>query len=62
MVDPMHDDHDHDQDHDHDHGSHLSDMELRVRALESILIEKGYSGAWTDARFCKNPGARRARS
>jgi nitrile hydratase subunit alpha len=36
----MHDDHDHD--HDHDHGSHLSDMELRVRALESILIEKGY--------------------
>jgi nitrile hydratase len=25
-----------------DHGSHLSDMELRVRALESILIEKGY--------------------
>jgi nitrile hydratase subunit alpha len=27
---------------DHDHGSHLSDMELRVRALESILIEKGY--------------------
>ena len=34
----MHDDHDH----DHDHGSHLSDMELRVRALESILVEKGY--------------------
>jgi nitrile hydratase subunit alpha len=34
----MHDDHDH----DHHHGSHLSDMELRVRALESILIEKGY--------------------
>ena len=27
---------------DHGHGSHLSDMELRVRALESILIEKGY--------------------
>lgn len=40
MVRPMHDDHDHG--HDHDHGSHLSDMELRVRALESILIEKGY--------------------
>jgi nitrile hydratase subunit alpha len=34
----MHDDHDH----DHEHGSHLSDMELRVRALESILVEKGY--------------------
>jgi nitrile hydratase len=28
--------------HDHDHGSHLSDVELRVRALESILVEKGY--------------------
>jgi nitrile hydratase subunit alpha len=29
-------------DHDHDHGSPLSDIELRVRALETILIEKGY--------------------
>jgi nitrile hydratase len=28
--------------HDHDHGSHLSDLELRVRTLESILVEKGY--------------------
>lgn len=28
-------------DHDHDH-SHLSDTELRVRALETILTEKGY--------------------
>jgi len=28
--------------HDHDHGSHLSAMELRVRALESILVAKGY--------------------
>jgi nitrile hydratase len=36
----MHDDHD--QDHGHEHGSHLSDMDLRVRALESILTEKGY--------------------
>jgi nitrile hydratase subunit alpha len=36
MVNHMHDEH------DHDHGSHLSDMELRVRALESILIDKGY--------------------
>jgi nitrile hydratase len=33
--------HDHDHDHDHDH-SHLSAIELRVRALESILVEKGY--------------------
>ena len=29
-------------DHDHDHGSDLSDIELRVRALETILVEKGY--------------------
>jgi nitrile hydratase len=29
-------------DHDHDHGSELSEMQLRVRALESVLTEKGY--------------------
>src|SRR4051812_37956831 len=29
-------------DHDHEHGSELSDTELRVRALETILTEKGY--------------------
>ena len=29
-------------DHDHNHGSELSEMELRVRALETILVEKGY--------------------
>src|ERR671910_268370 len=39
--------HDHRQGHGHDHDqpddhSHLSDVELRVRALESILVEKGY--------------------
>lgn len=34
--------HHHDHDHDHDHGSELSEMQLRVRALESILTEKGY--------------------
>jgi nitrile hydratase len=28
--------------HDHDDHSHLSETELRVRALESILVEKGY--------------------
>jgi nitrile hydratase len=28
--------------HDHPEGSHLSEMELRVRALESLLVEKGY--------------------
>ncbi len=32
----------HDHNHNHDHGSELSDMQLRVRALESILTEKGY--------------------
>jgi len=33
-----------DHHHDHDHGeySELSDVELRVRALESLLTEKGY--------------------
>jgi nitrile hydratase subunit alpha len=31
----MHDEH-------NEHGSHLSEIELRVRALESILVEKGY--------------------
>src|SRR5438552_15925080 len=28
--------------HDHDHGSELSETQLRVRALETILTEKGY--------------------
>ncbi len=31
-----------DDHHDHDHGSELSDLQLRVRALETILTEKGY--------------------
>src|SRR3954468_21424275 len=35
----MNDDHHHHHEHDH---SELSDIELRVRALESILVEKGY--------------------
>ena len=38
-------DHDHDHDHEHEHeheGSELSPMDLRVRALESLLVEKGY--------------------
>jgi nitrile hydratase len=29
-------------DHDDDHDNHLSEMDLRVRALESLLVEKGY--------------------
>jgi nitrile hydratase len=32
----------HDDDHHHDHGSELSEMQLRVRALETVLTEKGY--------------------
>jgi hypothetical protein len=28
--------------HNHDHRSALSEIELRVRALETLLIEKGY--------------------
>lgn len=34
--------HHHDHHHDHDHDGALSPMDLRVRALESILVEKGY--------------------
>jgi nitrile hydratase subunit alpha len=34
--------HIHDHDHDHDHGSELGEMQLRVRALETILTEKHY--------------------
>ena len=35
-------DHDHDHKDGHGHGSELSDTDLRVRALETILTEKGY--------------------
>jgi nitrile hydratase subunit alpha len=31
----------HEHEHDHER-SHLSEMELRVRALESVLRQKGY--------------------
>lgn len=39
----LHGDHDH-HDHDHHHGdmSDLAEVDLRVRALESLLVEKGY--------------------
>ena len=33
---------DHHHDHDHEEGSALSDTVLRVRALETLLVEKGY--------------------
>ena len=43
MSQHHHDHHEHDHDHDHGHGgSELSEMDLRVRALESLLAEKGY--------------------
>jgi nitrile hydratase len=32
----------HDHGHHHDHASDLSEMQLRTRALETILLEKGY--------------------
>jgi nitrile hydratase subunit alpha len=38
MRKPMPDDHTH----SHPHGSELSEMEVRVRALETVLVEKGY--------------------
>jgi Nitrile hydratase, alpha chain len=34
--------HDHHHDHDHEEHSELTDIAARVRALESILIDKGY--------------------
>jgi nitrile hydratase len=37
-----HDGHDHEHDHGRAHGSAFSDPELRVKALESLLVEKGY--------------------
>ena len=38
----MPDDHAHPHSHDHAPGSELSEMDVRVRALETILTEKGY--------------------
>ena len=34
--------HDHEHDDDRPHGSELSEMQLRMRALETVLAEKGY--------------------
>jgi nitrile hydratase subunit alpha len=42
-MNEAHHHHHHGHGHHHDHkGSELSDIELRVRALESVLVEKGY--------------------
>src|SRR5258708_6666339 len=35
-------DHGHHHEHGHEHGSELSETQLRVRALETVLTEKGY--------------------
>src|SRR5215475_10851862 len=39
--DDDHDDHHHHDDPDHPHDAPLTDVQLRVRALESLLTEKG---------------------
>ena len=36
-----HDRHDHGHHHDHAERTHLDEMELRVRAIETLLTEKG---------------------
>jgi nitrile hydratase len=41
MHEPEHHDHDHDHGHEHE-TSTLSPLELRVRALETVLTQKGY--------------------
>lgn len=45
MANSNHDDHHGHHHHSHNEGSELSEMDLRVRALESLLIEKGYVDA-----------------
>ena len=42
MHEHEHDHDDHDHDHDHSAGSELSAMDRRVKALETILVQKGY--------------------
>ena len=37
-----HDDHDHHHDHDHEHGSELSEMQVRVRALDEAALCGGW--------------------
>src|SRR5258705_7725055 len=39
---PHGNDQEHGHGHDHEHGSELSETQLRVRALETVLTEKGY--------------------
>ena len=35
-----HHEHDHDHEHEGEHGAPLSDLQLRVKALESLLVDK----------------------
>jgi len=46
--------HAHDHEDDHEHGSELSETQLRVRALESILSEKGYIDTAAIDRIVEN--------
>ena len=32
----------HHHDHDHDHDNHFTAIEARVKALETLMVEKGY--------------------
>jgi len=41
QVGHAHDSHDHDHGHEHDHQAVPSDLNLRVKALESLLVDKG---------------------
>lgn len=34
--------HDHHHDHDHEHDNHYTPIQARVKALESLMVEKGY--------------------
>jgi len=34
--------HDHHHHHDHEHDNHFTPIEARVKALESLMVEKGY--------------------
>ncbi len=60
MPHGRHDHHGHDHDHDHDHDafSELSDMQRRVRALETVLTEKGYVDPATLDRIVETYEAR----
>jgi hypothetical protein len=53
----------HGQAHDDHHGhieNHLSDMDLRLRALESLLVEKGYVDHFLGQRIMGRSGRIRA--